>query len=637
VVANAASIDSIFFGDDTAKNTISVRAGIRFELSQRAYHTSREIVKSFGRRSGTNWTRSVTLGLDSSMRIGTITPSGAASTRIRHGGQSTVDTILLSEGLADQSLRHRRPTGEISLIEYVNAGALSRTIGYDTLGRIISEQHPGGSDARSYGYDVRNQLTSWITGGTGAPCTISASAPDNTSCAVTPGTAFSSGYDGVHNPSGPTIQTGNRMVAQGSTSAQYDADGNMTQRVRGSDTLTLWWNSVSQLDSAHSTLRGTVRYAYDGLGRRIRRSTAAADRWYLYDEHQIIADLDANGDVVTSYSYFPGIDRPHSLQTAGGTTYWFLDDGRGNVAGLVNASGALKARYTYNPFGVGSLDPGAAQAGMSGQPGFDSLGNRMRFASREYDVTLDMYDMRRRFYDPQLQRFISEDPSGIGAGINLYAYVTNNPITLRDPFGADGCDAQHIDDGWVTVPVEGVRGGALCYKPYVLPTVTVTARDFGFPELNFDGLDDLPESFSDYLTNRIADQAGFTGGGGGFGGFGGSGGSGGGGGSPGFPRPGPLHLWVLSGTIDELIGCRPGWQDWGPIKGAFAGESVSVQGDAKKIGHFDPLPGILEETGIYGMRLVASSPTQSTGKIVGVAQVDCETGKMLFGGRSARF
>jgi len=45
-------------------------------------------------------------------------------------------------------------------------------------------------------------------------------------------------------------------------------------------------------------------------------------------------------------------------------------------------------------------------------------------------------DYRARYYHPQLQRFVSEDPMGIlGGDVNLYAYVTNNPVSRRDPLG----------------------------------------------------------------------------------------------------------------------------------------------------------------------------------------------------------
>jgi uncharacterized protein RhaS with RHS repeats len=46
---------------------------------------------------------------------------------------------------------------------------------------------------------------------------------------------------------------------------------------------------------------------------------------------------------------------------------------------------------------------------------------------------------RARFYDPNLGRFISEDPIGFAGGdINLYGYVWNSPLGFIDPMGLDG-------------------------------------------------------------------------------------------------------------------------------------------------------------------------------------------------------
>ena len=47
-----------------------------------------------------------------------------------------------------------------------------------------------------------------------------------------------------------------------------------------------------------------------------------------------------------------------------------------------------------------------------------------------------MYYYRNRWYDPEIGRFISEDPIGFAGGdINLYGYVGNNPQNFIDPYG----------------------------------------------------------------------------------------------------------------------------------------------------------------------------------------------------------
>lgn len=47
-----------------------------------------------------------------------------------------------------------------------------------------------------------------------------------------------------------------------------------------------------------------------------------------------------------------------------------------------------------------------------------------------------LYYMRARYYDPEVGRFISEDPLGFDGGdLNLYAYVGNNPVMSVDPWG----------------------------------------------------------------------------------------------------------------------------------------------------------------------------------------------------------
>ena len=54
-----------------------------------------------------------------------------------------------------------------------------------------------------------------------------------------------------------------------------------------------------------------------------------------------------------------------------------------------------------------------------------------------------MLKMGARYYDPEVGRFISEDPIGFeGGDVNLCAYASNNPILLIDPLGlCESCES----------------------------------------------------------------------------------------------------------------------------------------------------------------------------------------------------
>ncbi|MGI8765970.1 MAG: RHS repeat-associated core domain-containing protein [Gemmatimonadaceae bacterium] len=53
----------------------------------------------------------------------------------------------------------------------------------------------------------------------------------------------------------------------------------------------------------------------------------------------------------------------------------------------------------------------------------------------EGDV-VGLYYMRGRWYDPELGRFIQEDPIGTDGGINVYVFAGNDPVTGSDPSGS---------------------------------------------------------------------------------------------------------------------------------------------------------------------------------------------------------
>jgi RHS repeat-associated protein len=83
-------------------------------------------------------------------------------------------------------------------------------------------------------------------------------------------------------------------------------------------------------------------------------------------------------------------------------------------------------------------------------------------------------DYRARYYNPALQRFISEDPIEFWGGINLYAYADNTPTNEVDPQGEEGATLALGEAGCLLGP-EGCLGGALIGAAIDLTILTAAA------------------------------------------------------------------------------------------------------------------------------------------------------------------
>jgi RHS repeat-associated protein len=197
----------------------------------------------------------------------------------------------------------------------------------------------------------------------------------------------------------------------------------------------------------------TYSYGYDGLRRSSTKDSVTTN--YVYDGTNLVAEMrpNASGTLVVVTSYLLGaqgieakIDETAQTEayyelnpTTGarlfdannnlivayrGVTSWYVYDGHGNVVGTVNGvTGAYTANPTLDVYGV----PRASGAPATKQGYCGSLGH----------VTDDtgLVYMRARYYDPNVGRFVSEDPSGNGA--NWYVYAGNNPVNMVDQTGKD--------------------------------------------------------------------------------------------------------------------------------------------------------------------------------------------------------
>jgi RHS repeat-associated protein len=282
-------------------------------------------------------------------------------------------------------------------------------MGYDTAGRRTSITLPNGIVA-AYTFDNASQLTaiSYMNGATSVGTlgygydlagrrtsitgTLASWTPPNYVPSMT--------YDGT-----------NRLTNWNGNALSYDNDGNLSSF--GSSTYT--WNARNQLTA---TSAGGASFAYDALGRRVSATVNGVTSSYLYDGLNP-AMMSGNQTIAGA-----GLDEIYAQISSTGTTTNYLRDGLNSTVALTDGNANTSATYSYSPYGD------SAVTGSATTP--------LQFTGRENDGATGLYYYRARYYSPQLGRFISEDPTGLGAGTNFYAYVDDNPISRIDPKGEFG-------------------------------------------------------------------------------------------------------------------------------------------------------------------------------------------------------
>ena len=256
-----------------------------------------------------------------------------------------------------------------------------------------------------------------------------------------------------------TYDAANRLDGDQQFCYEHDANGNQTQKrakVAGACTgeiTTYTYDAEDQLTQIDLPGPVVSEYRYDGLGRRIEKDVDGAIIRYVYDNEDLLLEYDGTNTLQGRYTHGPGVDEPLIMErdldkssTFESETerFFYHTDGLGSITELTDDAGAVRQAYVYDSFGRivrVFCDPSTftgfetARAAL-GDPGM-CLTSPYTYTGREVDLESGLYFYRARYYDPQIGRFLQEDPVGLFGGSNLYAYVKNNPIKSVDPSGLE--------------------------------------------------------------------------------------------------------------------------------------------------------------------------------------------------------
>jgi RHS repeat-associated protein len=243
------------------------------------------------------------------------------------------------------------------------------------------------------------------------------------------------------------------MTSDGTFSYSYDAENRLLAAYPLSPVV-VSLAVENRDDHRHRRSRKIVKQ-YDGADWKTKETHT-----FVWDGNKVVLERVefANGASRT-FEYFWGSDKSGSEQGAGGVEgllavsmdgvfYIPCYDHNGNIALYVSETGSIAAQYVYDPYGnVEETYGNLAEAFSFG------------FSTKYHDRETGMVGYQRRFYRPDLGRWLNRDPIEEEGGENLYAFCGNNPILHYDINGESFWD-DLIDSAKIVVGICGVVSGA---------------------------------------------------------------------------------------------------------------------------------------------------------------------------------
>jgi RHS repeat-associated protein len=235
----------------------------------------------------------------------------------------------------------------------------------------------------------------------------------------------------------------------------YDAVGNMTAIPKPANPTVGYtgiydaWNRLTAIKEGGDFV---VEYAYDAAKRRtIQKSYSSGilsetrrlyytepSKWQVVEE-RVGSSSDAERQFVWGlrYRYVDDLvlrDRDTDGNGSLDERLYAMQDANWNVTGIANASGTIQERYAYSAYGITIFLDSSFTSGGTSSSQWETL-----FGGYLWDKSIGLYQGRNRILSAIQGLWVQQDPARYRDSMNLYEYVTSNPICNTDPFGLGLC------------------------------------------------------------------------------------------------------------------------------------------------------------------------------------------------------
>ena len=322
------------------------------------------------------------------------------------------DTDSLLESMSNGTDSWNYTYDNAGNITAITSGGKRISYQYDKLNQLIRENNGVLNETILYTYDAGGNITSRKT----------YDYTEGTLQTIKKNETFSYRSDGWKD----------QLLSWNGYRYTYDAGGNPTL-LRG---VPLTWGEGRRLKKV-SLSWGTVDFAYDSDGKRVKKISGNTETKYYYNG-SILSGLvrttaGSTGTTKTTVQFvYDAEGKPFMLRFNGKTDYFYLYNGLGDVVGLIDSSNKVVVRYQYNSWGKVTSSEDTSGVSLA------TL-NPFRYRKYVYDPETGLYCLGSRYYDPEVGRFVNaDDPGTIFAkpqelyNKNLYAYCDNNPVIRED-------------------------------------------------------------------------------------------------------------------------------------------------------------------------------------------------------------